>query len=144
MISQLIEIENQLRRYLSAPVRRHLQRFVSEDSVTLSAKPPCELSVSLFCDCICVQYADECQYFRYSDNMDFSDTLESIGIFINELMTGTLIYERIYYGRVQTKCRVTLVNRISRHRVHLRDTVINSGHAQNAPKLVLHEKVFFI
>ncbi len=141
---KLIDIEKQLRSYLSASVLRQFSRSVTKDAVILSANSHHELSVSLLHDCICIHYADEHQYFHYSDDMDISDVLESIGIFINELMTGTLIYERIYYGRVQTKCRVTLVNRISRRRVHLRDTVISSGHTKNAPKLVLHEKIFFI
>ncbi len=144
MYGQILEIENQLREHLSSPVRRRLYRSETDDSVMLSANTQYELSILLSCDCICVSYADEQQYFHYSDSEDISDIIELIGIFINELMTGTLVYERIFYGHVQTKCRVTLINRISRHTVHLRDTVTASRHAKNAPRLVLHEKVSFI
>ncbi len=143
MRNYLSEIENILYGFMSTSVARRFSRTTTSDSIILCLRSRCDLSVYLTRNYISISYAGEYEEFDITDISDVSNVLELVGSFINELATGALIYERIYHGHVQTKCRVTLVNRISHRTISLRDTVLTSRYTQNEPKLILREKIFF-
>ncbi len=145
MRTYLCKIEKQLCNFISTSVIHHFSRTVTDECIILTAKSSHPLSVYVFCDFICVNYADESDEF----DIDISSTskllavLETIAEFINELMTGALIYERVYYGHVQTMYRIILINRITKRKINLRDTVLTSQYSSTEPRLVIREKVFF-
>lgn len=141
-MSNLSVIEKHLYSFLSTGVIRCFKRTVTDNCIILTSRSPCTLSVYIFSDLICVNYADECDEFDIGTSKAQS-TLETAGRFINELMTGAVICERVYYGHVQTSYRMTLVNKITRRKISLRDVVVNTDYSPDEPRLVIREKLFF-
>lgn len=143
MHSYLFGIEKQLCSFISTSVINHFRRTVTDECIILTLKSDKTLSVYVFSDFICVNYADESDEFDISNKSRLLPVLENIGGFINELMTGALIYERVYYGHVQTKYRITLINKITKRKINLRDTVVTSQYSSDEPRLTIREKLFF-
>ncbi len=143
MNNYLCQIEKQLRIFISTSIDRSFFRTTADDCIILSTHSLNPITLTLFSDTICIDFADEYQEFDISNSTKLLPVLEKIGAFINELMTGALIYERVYYGKTQTICRVTLINKITKRKIHLRDTVLTSQYPHNVPRLIIREKLFF-
>ncbi len=139
----LLDIERLLFRFISPSVIRCLSRSAGDDCIILTARSSNTLSICLFSDMICINYADEYEEFDICSKSKLLSTLDTVGSFINELVTGVLIYEKVYYGTVQTKCRVVLSNKVTKRRINLRDTVVTSNYPTDKPRLVIHENIYF-
>lgn len=143
MHNYLCKIEKQLRVFISTAINRNLFRTVTDDCIILSTHFSNSVNLYLSCESICIDFADEYREYDISDTSELLPVLDAIGTFVNELMTGALIYERVYYGNIQANCRVTLINKITKRKTNLRETVLEYNHPVNAPKLILRQKVFF-
>ncbi len=141
-MSNLFTIEKHLCEFISSSVNRHFKRIVKDNCIILTSNASNTLSIQIFSDLICVNYADVCDEFDIHASKLHSE-LEIIGTFINEIMTGAIICERVYYGRTQASYRLTLVNKITKHKINLHDTVVNDKYSSKEPRLVVREKLFF-